>query len=119
MIPKEHDALWIVEEKGFRKFIKLVSQCPGYELPSRKLLSENLLSSIHNDVQAASALSLSTDSWTSRNNESYVAIVAHFMDENTKIQSALLGCINYNERDASQNLWDLIKDVIAEWHISH
>lgn len=127
MVAKGHHALRIVEEKEMRKLIELVSHCPGYQLPSRKTLSENLMSRVHEEltvevkkkVQAVSALSLSTDGWTSRNNESYIAIVAHFIDEDTKLQSALLGCINYNERHTSQNLCDFMKSVMAEWQISH
>ncbi|XP_077283268.1 E3 SUMO-protein ligase ZBED1-like [Arctopsyche grandis] len=127
MVAKGHHALRIVEETEFRKLIELVSQCPGYKLPSRKTLSENLMSRIHNDVmaeakikvQAAPALSLSTDGWTSRNNDSYIAIVAHFINEETKLHSVLLGCINYKERHTSQNLCDFMKVVMAEWNISH
>ncbi|XP_077299486.1 E3 SUMO-protein ligase ZBED1-like [Arctopsyche grandis] len=127
MVAKGHHALRIVEETEFRKLIELVSQCPGYKLPSRKTLSENLMSRIHNDVmaeakikvQAAPALSLSTDGWTSRNNDSYIAIVAHFINEETKLHSVLLGCINYKERHTNQNLCDFMKVVMAEWNISH
>ncbi|GBP72840.1 Zinc finger BED domain-containing protein 1 [Eumeta japonica] len=70
-------------------------------------------------VQAATAICLSIDGWTSRNNDSYIAIVAHFIDEETKLHSALLGCINYNERHTSQKLCDFLKNVMAEWNISY
>ncbi|CAG9792700.1 unnamed protein product [Diatraea saccharalis] len=104
MVTKRHHALRIVEETEMRKLIELVSHCPGYQLP-RKTLSENIISRIHeeikadvlNKVQAVTALSLSTDGWTSRNNEGFIAIVAHFIDEDTKLQWALLGCINFDE----------------------
>ncbi|GBP41623.1 PiggyBac transposable element-derived protein 4 [Eumeta japonica] len=126
MIAKGHHALRIVEVE-FRKLIELISQCSGYKLSSRKTLSENLMSSVHNNVmdevkkkvQAAPAICLRTDGWTSRNNDSYIAIVAHFIDEETKFHSALLGCINYNERHTSQNLCDFLKNIMAEWNISY
>lgn len=127
MVTKGHHALRIVQETEMRKLIELVSHCPGYQLPSRKTLSENLISRVHEEikadvlkkVQAVSALSVSTDGWTSRNNEGFIAIVAHFVDEETKLQSALLGCINYDERHTSENLCNLMKNVMAEWQISH
>lgn len=127
MIAKGHHALRIVEEQEFRKLIELVSLCPGYKLPSRKTLSENLMSNVHNQimgevrtkVQSATALSLSTDGWTSRGNDSYIAVVSHFVNEETELQSALLGCINYNERHTGQNLCDFLKEVMLEWQISH
>ncbi|XP_047002906.1 zinc finger BED domain-containing protein 4-like [Schistocerca americana] len=74
---------------------------------------------VQKKVQAVSTFSLSTDGWTSRNNESYIAIVAHFIDEETKLQSALLGCINYKERHTCQDLCNFMKDVMTDWHISH
>ncbi|XP_022827208.1 zinc finger BED domain-containing protein 1-like [Spodoptera litura] len=127
MVAKGHHALRIVEEPDFRKLIELVSQCPGYKLPSRKTLTKNLMPTVHNDlkdvikkkVQAVPALSLSTDGWTSRNNDSYIAVVAHFIDEETKLHSGLLGCINYNERHTSQNLCKFLKHIMIEWDISH
>ena len=52
-----------------RKLIQLVSNCPGYQFPSRKTLSKNLMSNIHQEllseaqkkIQAAVALSLAID----------------------------------------------------------
>lgn len=50
-----------------------------------------------------SVLSRSIDGWTSKNNENYTVIVDHFIDEETKLPSALLDCINYNGRHTNQN----------------
>ncbi|CAH0555103.1 unnamed protein product [Brassicogethes aeneus] len=123
MVAKGHHALRIVDEKEMRLLIQLVSQCPGYQLPSRKTLSENLIPNVYNNVmtkiqkkvEAASALSLSTYGWTS----SYIAIVAHFVDNDTKLQSALLGCVNFNDRHTSLNLCNFLKEVMSDWNISH
>ncbi|CAG9821993.1 unnamed protein product [Phaedon cochleariae] len=127
MVAKGHHALRIVDEIEMRTLIEMVSHCPGYQLPSRKTLSTNLMVNIYNEVmldvkkkiQDAPALSLTTDGWTSSNNESYIAVTAHFIDADTKLCSALLTCIAYNERHTSQNLCKFLKDVMVEWNISH
>lgn len=58
---------------------------PGYVLPSRKTVSNSLLpqlyestvDTIKNKLKNVTAVCLTTDAWTSINNESYVAITAH------------------------------------------
>lgn len=50
MIAKGHHALRLVEEPEFKKLIEEVSQCPGYTLPTRKTLSNNLLPAIHMEI---------------------------------------------------------------------
>ncbi|CAG9789133.1 unnamed protein product [Diatraea saccharalis] len=52
MVTKGHHALRIVEETEMQKLIELVSHCPGYQLPSRKTLPENLKSRIHEEIKA-------------------------------------------------------------------
>lgn len=70
IVAKGHHALRIVEETEMRKLIEMVSHSPGYQLPSRKMLSENLISKGHSDTLAEVQkkveveLSLSTDGWT-------------------------------------------------------
>lgn len=125
MIAKGHHALRIVEEPEMRKLIQLVSNCPGYQLPSRKTLSTNLMSNVHQELQsearikikAAVALSLTTDGWTSSNNESYIAVTAHFIDDETNLCSILLTCHAFNDRHTSENLCDFLRNVMIEWDI--
>lgn len=127
MIAKGHHALRIVEEPEMRKLIQLVSQCPGYQLPSRKTLSTNLMLNVHQEllndarkkISDAVALSLTTDAWTSSNNESYMAVTAHFVDDETKLCSILLTCETYDDRHTSENLCEFLKNVMKEWDISH
>ncbi|XP_053593384.1 E3 SUMO-protein ligase ZBED1-like [Microplitis demolitor] len=127
MIAKGHHALRIVEEPEMRKLIQLVSNCPGYQLPSRKTVSTNLMSNVHQELQsearikikAAVALSLTTDGWTSSNNESYIAVTAHFIDDETKLCSILLTCEAFNDRHTSENLCDFLRNVMIDWDILH
>lgn len=98
MVAKGHHALRIVEEPEFKTLIEMVSHCPGYSLPTRKTLSNNILPRIHCEIlssikiklQSATAVCLTTDGWTSKTNASYLAITAHYIDENTELQSHLI-----------------------------
>ncbi|CAG4968107.1 unnamed protein product [Parnassius apollo] len=74
----------IVEDKGFVEFLHGLN--PIYQLRSRKYLSKTLLPSMYEKVlnetkikitEEATSVCLTTDCWTSKANESYMAITAH------------------------------------------
>lgn len=76
MVAKGHHALRLVEEPEFKKLLKMVSNCPGYQLPSRKTLSTTLLpktyvevfEKVQGKIIEAHAVCLTTDGWTSVTN---------------------------------------------------
>lgn len=116
----------MVEDPEFRQFLQMT--CPGYNLPTRKTFTESLLNKkytdIKNDVQEALRLaeyvSITTDSWTSINNENYVAITAHYLHESSEIlesRSNLIESICFEERHTADNLSSLLRNKIAEWGI--
>lgn len=124
MIAEGYHALRIVEEIEFRKFVEMLS--PGYTLPTRKTLSESLLPKVYNKVleavqikiSKAAAICITTDAWTSIVNDGYIAITAHFIDtENHKLCTAMLGCIEFEERHTSENLKNFLLSKFTEWNI--
>lgn len=127
MVAKGHHALRMVEEPEFKKLIHDVSYCPGYNLPTRKTLSNNLLPSTHNEIledikskiRSSSAVSLTTDCWTSRANTSFIAITAHYIDENTNLISYLIGCEEFLERHTAEHLCNFIKTILHDFEISN
>lgn len=72
MVDKGHHALRIVEEPEFKCFIEMVSRCPGYQLPTRKTLTDKLIPKIYMEVfqqyqkkiADSPAVCLGTDEWT-------------------------------------------------------
>lgn len=64
---------------------------PGYVLPSRKTVTNSILPQLYestieiikNKLKNVTPICLTTDTWTSINNESYIAITAHFINEET------------------------------------
>lgn len=127
MIAKGHHPFRLVEEPDFKKLIQEVSTCPGYTLPSRKTLSNSLLLSTHAKiledvkikVKSATAVCLTTDGWTSRANISYVAVTAHFINNDTQLTSYLLSCSEFKDRHTADNLNKFLKQVISDFEITN
>lgn len=113
----------VVEDYGFKKFVANLN--PSYELPSRKTISNTLLPAIfeqtvydtREDLSEAKAVTLTTDCWTSRNNESFMAITAHFINNCFELQNKLLDCSTLDKSHTSENLANEIQRVIQEWNL--
>jgi hypothetical protein len=77
----------IVEDKGFVEFVKALN--PSYQLPGRKAISKNMIPALYerclNTVQekmdSVKSACITTDCWTSRNVDSYLAVTAHYITE--------------------------------------
>lgn len=100
--------------------------CPGYKLPNRKTISMSLLPQAYNrcrgnvkkNLKTATAICVTTDGWTSINNESFEAITAHWINDKTEIQSCLLHCVPFNQKHTAENLTQLLKARFEEWEIN-
>lgn len=127
MVAKGHHALRIVEEPEFKNLIHAVSQCPNYNLPSRKSLSCNILPTVHAEIlekikieiQSASGICLTTDGWTSKSNKSFLAVTAHFIDNETILRSHLISCEEFIERHTADNLCNYLKKVASDFQITN
>ncbi|XP_061716872.1 E3 SUMO-protein ligase ZBED1-like [Cydia pomonella] len=124
MIAKGYHALRMVDEVEFRKFVEMLN--PGYTLPTRKTLSESLLPKVYGkmveaareQLSKAKAICVTTDAWTSTNADGYIAITAHFINEDTdQICTVMIGCIEYQERHTAANLQDFFTEKFREWDI--
>ncbi|XP_067635684.1 zinc finger BED domain-containing protein 4-like [Eurosta solidaginis] len=113
----------IVEDRGFRKFIKALN--PAYELPSRKVISRTIIPALYEEclqkmkfkVKSGLKFCVTTDCWTSRNTVSYIAISAHFVDDNFELTNILLDCCPMYDAHTSKNLADQIRKVTTEWGV--
>jgi len=126
MIVKEYYPFSIVEDKEFRQFIKMLN--PGYDLPSRKTLSTSLLPILYNetfdkvksDILAnANFVSITTDGWTSLQNESFIAVTTHFINKDCVLQSYLLSCFKYSDAHTADNLKKELIRVVHEWGLEN
>ncbi|CAH1098840.1 unnamed protein product [Psylliodes chrysocephalus] len=128
MIAKEYHPFSIVEDKEFIKFIHLLN--PSYKLPTRKTVSASLIPATYDEIHKtvkirlnrAFAICLTTDGWTSRSNDSFYSVTAHYIvedEKNTYLASDLLGCVSYTERHTGENIANKITCMLAEWDINN
>ena len=85
-IIKDVQPLSIVESERFQSFTEALDR--KYELPSRRTVTSTLLPNLYKTVRekvssevknSFSKVSLTTDSWTSRNTENYVTVWQHIL----------------------------------------
>jgi hypothetical protein len=63
------------------------------------------------------SIALTTDFWTSNNNESYCGITGHWIDPDWKLTSVALGCLLVEERHTVDNVANFYEEFAATWNI--
>lgn len=114
----------LVEGSGFQELVKSLNS--SYSLPDRKSLSNKLLPAKYEDVlmktinllQEANSVTLTADCWTSYNNDCYMSLTAHFIDNEFQLKSALLDVCLYDEGHTSINVAAEVKRVADEWSLT-
>lgn len=123
VIFKEYQPFSLVEDVEFKKFVNMLN--PNYALPSRKTISSLLsikYNQIYDQIKAnlnrnVEFVSLTTDTWTSLRNESYMAVTVHFIDEKCELNSYLLSCSKFSEKHTSENLKSSLLEITENWSI--
>lgn len=69
-------------------------------------------------VARASAVSLTSDMWTSINTEAYLAVTCHFIDSNTALHSVVLGVQHFPQAHTAVNLSRVTAALMSEWGIT-
>lgn len=89
----------IVEDRGFKAFVEGLN--PSYTLPNRKVLSNNYLPALYETCltetkekleREALSICLTSDICTSSNNDAYLGLTGHYIDEEFTLKSVLLEC---------------------------
>ena len=99
----------------------------NYKLPLKKTLSDILLTNVFNvtkervklELENAKYLSVTTDGWTSKPSENYLAVTVHFFKENTELKSFILECFKFGDRQTAENLAKELKNVAEKWNIEN
>lgn len=115
----------IVEEPGFVAVMN--TAMPEYVVPSRTTFSraiiperyaskkQNLMSSLKAVIDSGvEAISITTDSWISRANESYLSVTCHVMDSSFQLHVHALACTEMADAHTAGNLVLFLKGVM-EW----
>jgi hypothetical protein len=109
------------------QFINLVNTLdPRYHLPGKTNIKEKVVDNfdkmrknIKLDIdKIPGKVSLTSDMWTSTlNNNSFLGLTIHFIDQEWKMQHFLLDIISFDERHNTINITNAIMSVLAEFKI--
>lgn len=111
----------IVEDAAFRKFVRALNA--AYELPNRKTISNSLIPALYEEcknrvmesMKDILKISLTTDCWTSINNDSFMAVTVHFIDRKFQMKSILLECAILYGGHTSDNLASELERIVKYW----
>ena len=124
-IVKNYLPFQIVESVYFQKYCRLLNN--SYTLPPRKAISTVLTDKLYDitkgkimqQLEKAEAVTISTDGWTSINNDCYLSVTAHYLGEDMEMKSSLLECFKYDDKHTAENLCNELKHVTLEWKIQN
>lgn len=112
----------IVDDKGFRAFVDELDK--SYKLPSRATLTrllpqryQDCLETVKFKLSTVKYVCLTTDAWTSRATESYMAVTAHFIQD-WKLESCLLDCFHMSVRHTAENIRNELIRVAQDFEIT-
>ena len=122
-IVKNYLPFQIVESSDFQKFLYKLNST--YKMPTRKTVSSTLLPQLYatikervkEEIKSTDSVCITTDGWSSRANESYLSVTAHYLDNKLELKSSLLECFKYDEKHTANNLAEELHRVLQEWEI--
>ncbi|XP_017480664.1 PREDICTED: zinc finger BED domain-containing protein 1-like [Rhagoletis zephyria] len=128
MIVREYHPFSVVEDAEFKKLVFMLN--PSYKLPTRKTISSTLVPATYSEtveivkqrLGRAYAVCLTVDGWTSRAQDSFISVTAHYIVEDNKcsfLASDLLSCVSYTERHTSDNITKKLTEILQEWDLGH
>ncbi|KAJ8930409.1 hypothetical protein NQ314_016804 [Rhamnusium bicolor] len=71
------------------------------------------------EIKNVVSVYLTTDCWTSKKNESFMAVTGHFIDKNFKMKSILLDCDILDASHIALNLATRLKETVQEWDLEN
>lgn len=114
----------IVENDGFQNLLHTLE--PRYSIPSRPYIAETVIPNLYNKVKSrviselkeVSFVSITTDSWTSRATQNYVAVTAHFIDNSWASKNYTLQTKQLSESHTGGKLAEELKSTIQDWNLT-
>lgn len=114
----------IVEERSFKKFSRWI---PGYKLPCRKTLANSMLQATYSKAEETvkvrvaaevKSICITTDLWTSRVTESYIAITGHYLTDDCELKTILLGCCQFSGHHTAANIATEMNALVNKWNLN-
>jgi len=121
LITKEALPFRLVESENFKAFVGELD--PRYKLPDRLKLSETLIPDAYDAKKAeikamiskAVAVALTTDMWTSVNNDSYMGVTCHFIDSDFRANSKCLAVSHAPGSHTAELIKTELEKIKKEW----
>lgn len=115
----------IIEDEGLQTVLRIALQNQAYTLPSRRTI-DNVICQMYDvkqkehkkAIENVPSIALTTDFWTSNNNESYCGITGHWIDSDWRLTSVTLGCLLVEERHTADNVASFYEEFAATWNIA-
>lgn len=111
-----------ISSDAFKDFMNVLE--PKYKVPSSETIVNRLRfaeaeikTKIENNLAATEFVSLDTDCWTSRCQDGYINVNAHYIDKDWRLQVVTLCIEELDERHTAQNLADSLYNVAAQFSI--
>ena len=123
MIIKDELPFRFVEGDGFKEFVQL--GVPQFKIPSRYTIARDCFSLYVEEKKKLRALltsqcqrvSLTTDTWTSIQNMSYLCLTAHFIDSQWNMHKRILNfCVIKSHKGI--NIGNVIDTCMDEWGLT-
>ncbi|KAJ8867100.1 hypothetical protein PR048_032962 [Dryococelus australis] len=83
----------VVEDTGFQRLLNVLE--PSVVPKMYDTVKSKIQTYLNNSVSSLPCLSLTSDLWTSRANDSYISLTCHYLDECFNMTSYVLGNSNF------------------------
>ncbi|KAH6937304.1 hypothetical protein HPB50_026499 [Hyalomma asiaticum] len=117
-----------VENRGFKELMNHMQ--PLYKIPSRTTFSRTIIPELYRDTVTAvkerihadfqegvESISLTSDMWTSRSNESYISLTCHYLTSNFEIRSFALENRSVTESHTALSILEHLQAMIDNWEL--
>ena len=106
---------------GFKNFMAVVE--PDYRCPCPKswleLIYKEKRQKIEKEIEKAASISVTIDGWSSRGQDSYISLTAHFITGDWEIKSYTLCTHDIEGRHTAENITAVVISMQEEWSITN
>ncbi|WVZ62230.1 hypothetical protein U9M48_011997 [Paspalum notatum var. saurae] len=113
--------LTFAESPAFEEYIQLAHN-PKFKSVSRQTTTRDLgkyfndrRSSVHDSLQSASSIAITSDIWSGNAKEDYLSVVAHYVSKDWLLEKKIIGLKLIEVSHNANNIAERVLSVIADW----
>jgi hypothetical protein len=120
MVIEDEEPFGYGEKPGFRKFMSIA--CPRFEIPSRRTCARDVVQ-LYFEQKArqkmffqklCNRVCLTTDGWTSQQQDSYMTVTAHFIDNNWCLHKKIISFFKVKGK-RGDDIGKHLQKVLLDW----